>query len=142
MSEFTFNNDSIALPSLSEQHRIVFKLATEEAIQTLTDNLKVEAVISPIAFDESKYSAAHMLMKEQGWQPPEKEIVCHYLDQLKAHNSQFTGKYLAGLLGVGDRRLREYKQGKHKFPYDMWRKLLIMTGRVPQHVEPVLVRFE
>lgn len=142
MSNFIFNNESIALPSLAEQRSIVFKLATEEAIQILTNNLQVVIVANPISFTESNYSADHMLMKDQGWQAPEQEIVCHYLDQLKAYDSRLTGKYLASLLGVGERRLREYKQGKYKFPYDPWRKLLVITGRVPQYVEPVLVHFK
>ena len=142
MAEFNFKNDGIALPSLDEQRDIVFKLATEEAIKTLDDNLQAPVVASDIEFDESVYSDKHFLLKEDGWEAPEKEIVCYYLDQLKSYDSQFTGKYIAQILGVGDRRLREYKQGKHKFPYDTWRKLLVITGRVPQHIEKVLVRFK
>lgn len=135
-------NNCIELPSLDKQRMVVFELATKEGISLLESNLAVEAVNSPIFFDESKYSDAHLLTKDKGWQPPDVEIVCYYLDQLKSHDSKYTGKFVANLLGIGDRRLREYKQGKHKFPYDTWRKLLIVTGRVPQFIEPVLVRFK
>ncbi len=141
MTDHNFNDSSITLPSISEQQSVVFELATKEAIQTLQDNLNAPVSDVPVGFDESLYSNSHLLLKDHGWEAPDKEIVFHYLKQLKEYDSKFTGNYIAKLLKVSPRRLRDWKAGTHKFPYDRWRQFLVLTGRVPQHVEKVLVRF-
>ncbi|KPC24159.1 Uncharacterized protein AC496_1170 [Pseudomonas savastanoi pv. glycinea] len=37
-----------------------------------------------------------------------------------------------------DRRVRDYKQGVRKVPYGVWRHFLVLTGRAPQDIIPVL----
>ena len=50
-----------------------------------------------------------------------------------------TDARLAALLGLSsDRRVREYKSGAKAVPYGVWRHFLVITGRVPQDVVPVL----
>lgn len=130
---------SISLPPLDEQRRFIFEQATLEAINTLTGNLKApEFGCTELDSDNGK----HLLKKGEGWEAPSGEVVKAYFENFKqAVPEHGTDKAIAKLLGLSsDRRVRDYKEGK-AIPYDIWRRFLILTGRVPQEVLPVLGYF-
>ncbi len=139
MRNFTFGEDHIKSIPIHEQRLVVFEMENNDNITKLKDNLKAPACDVPNDFDESLYSSDHYLDKNRGYAPPATEVVRHYLDQLKAFDDQYTGKRIANILGIDPRRLREYKQGKVKFPFHAWRKFLIITGRATQTIEHVIM---
>jgi len=103
----------IQLPSIDKQKSIVYEIATRDAISQLQANLLAPKL------------------------PPQSEIVEWTLQH---HFPEYnTDKKLAFLLGLSsDRRIREFKSGEAKVPYGIWRKFLILTGRVPQDIIKVL----
>ncbi|WP_163837000.1 hypothetical protein [Spartinivicinus ruber] len=134
----------IDLPSIDEQKKIILEEGNKAAIRQLNANLKAPIMPKQTEIDESKYPNTHLLRETEGWEPPHPDIVGayfrHFQSCFSAYNSD---KRLAELLGVtSDRRVREFKQGKNKVPYGVWRKFLVMTGQVPQDVIPVLAIFQ
>ena len=131
--------NNIPLIPLDEQRRFVFEQANQEAIKQLEQNLNAPVVEPLNTFDLSKYSNTHLLDKKNGFESPHADIVKYYCDQLKLFDSQYTQKEIArSILEINDRRLREYIQGKHKVPFELWQKILVATGRKPQHVVKVI----
>jgi len=130
----------IELPGIREQQRIIFEESTKEAIATLKANLKAPELPPQEEIDESQYQNTHLLRLEEGWQPPHKDVIAAYFKHFQNHFKEYNSdKKLADLIGVSsDRRIREYKSGARVIPYGLWRKFLIMTGRAPQDVLPVL----
>lgn len=133
----------IPLPSISEQQKIVYKAATEAGIDQLRANLDAPYIPGPAGFDESQFPRAHLLREDQGWEPPAPEMVDAFLRHFQTVFPDFdTDMKLARLLGLrgqsADRRIREYKAGTYKVPYGVWNRFLVLTGRVPQDVIPVL----
>jgi len=130
----------IDLPNISEQQQVVFEESTKAAIKTLKKNLEAPRLPPQTFVDESNYPNTHLLRKNEGWEAPHKDIVDAYFKQIQEHFPEYSSdRLLAPLLGVKSaRRLREYKQGKYKAPYGLWRKLLKITGRAPQDVYEVL----
>ena len=130
----------IELPSISEQKRVIFEESTKEAIATLKSNLKAQVYPSQSEVDEAGYNNAHLLREHEGWEAPDPDIVGAYFRHFQGIFSEYgSDKKLAALLGVSsDRRVREFKQGTRKVPYDVWRKFLVLTGRVPQDVVEVM----
>ena len=131
----------IDLPDIREQQRAIFEASTKEAIYTLKKNLKAPELPPQTEVDESQYPRTHLLREREGWEPPHKDIVAAYFNHLKEHYPDEYGndKKIAALIGVAsDRRVREFKNGDRKVPYGVWRKFLVMTGRAPQDVLPVL----
>jgi hypothetical protein len=63
-----------------------------------------------------------------------------YFRHFQAHFPEHgTDAKLAALLGLSsDRRIREFKNGSRKVPYGIWRSFLVLTGRAPQDILPVL----
>lgn len=130
---------NISLPSIQEQQRIVLEQATKEAIAQLKQNLKAPVLHPKQEIDEGMYSRNHLLREGEGWEPPAPEVVRAYFKYFQEHFPEYdTDKKLAKLLGVSsDRRIREMKEGK-KPAYGVWRKFLVLTGRAPQEIIPVL----
>lgn len=135
--------DSVPMVSLAEQRRFVFEQSNKIAIKQLNDNANAPIAEALIDFNEQDYSHTHLLEKQAGYEPPHEDLVKYYCDQLKAFDSSYTQKEIAReILGINDRRLREYIQGKHKVPFELWRKILIATGRAPQEIQPVIAYCE
>lgn len=129
----------LPLPDIQEQRRIAIERSTVDQIAQLSQNAKAPAPDEPLDIDESEYSTDHMLTKAQGWRAPDPAIVRAYFDQFQRAFPEYkTDKKLGGLLGeTHDRRIRAFKSGDQKVPYAMWRRFLIMTGRVQQEITPV-----
>lgn len=116
---------------------MIFKEATEAGIKQLQANLA--APVLPGLID-GPLDRSHLLRLEEGWEPPSKDLLDAYFKHFqKAFPEYGTDEKLAKLLGLSsDRRVREYKQGRSKIPYGIWRRFLVLTGRVPQDIIPVL----
>lgn len=130
----------IDLPGIADQQTLVFTAATEAAIDQLRRNLAAPRVPPQQEVDESQYPRTHLLREAEGWQAPHPDIVGAYFRHFQHHFPEYdTDRKLAQLLGLsGDRRVREFKQGERKVPYGVWRHFLVITGRAPQDVLPVL----
>lgn len=130
----------IELPSITDQQAIIFQEATRAAIAQLQANLDAPRLPPQTEVDESAYPRTHLLREHEGWEAPHPDIVRAYFRQFQqAFPAYKTDKLLAQLLGLaGDRRVREFKDGGRKVPYGVWRTFLVMTGRAPQDVLPVL----
>jgi hypothetical protein len=129
----------INLPPIAEQQRFILEAATQESIKQLQINLKAD--IKPgVKIEDTK----HLLREDQGWEAPNPETVRMYFDNLKeSFPSYDSDKKIAHLLGLkNDRRIREFKSGEYKVPYGIWRKFLVITGRVPQDILPLLAIFQ
>lgn len=129
----------IELPDIQTQRRIAMERYTVEQMAQIAENAKAPAPDTELYLDESHYSSKHTLTKFQGWEAPAPEIVRAYFDQFQKAFPQFgTDKKLANLLGEKhDRRIRAFKSGDQKVPYALWRRFLIMSGRVQQEIVKV-----
>jgi hypothetical protein len=130
----------ITLPTIQEQQAYVFEAATGAGIKQLKANLLAPRLPSQIEVDEGQYPRTHLLRENEGWEAPAPDIVGAYFRHFQEAFPQYnTDAKMAALLGVSsDRRVREYKQGRTKVPYGVWRQFLVLTGRVPQEITPVL----
>ncbi|WP_026225274.1 hypothetical protein [Teredinibacter turnerae] len=130
----------IELPSIREQQKVIFEKATREGIHQLKENLKAKTLPPQTEVDEALYSRNHLLRECEGWEAPAPEIVRAYFKHFQDHFPEYgTDKKLAALLGLSsDRRVREIKEGSRKAPYGVWRTFLVLTGRAPQEIVPVL----
>lgn len=131
----------IEMPGIAEQQAYVMKEATREAIARLQANLDAPRLPPQTLVDETQYSRAHLMREEDGWEAPDADLVKAYFDHFQEHFPAYsTDKRLADLLGLksGDRRVRAFKEGSRKVPYGVWRRFLVITGRVPQEVLPVM----
>lgn len=129
----------IELPGIAEQQLVVFKAAQQEAIEAMKKNGEAKVMAAPLSVDEADYPRTHLLREREGWEPPHKDLVVAYFQQFKELFGYGSDKEIAELLGLSsDRRVREFKQGKSPVPYGVWRRFLVMTGRAPQDVIPVL----
>jgi len=126
----------ITLPGITEQQRLIYEQSTKVAINTLEENLNAQVLPGQTEIDESDYLVFHLLRKSEGWEAPHPDIVGAYFRHFQSHFPEYdTDKKLAALLEISsDRRIRDFKQGVRKVPYDIWRKFLIITGRAPQDV--------
>lgn len=130
----------IDLPSIEEQQRFILDEGTKEAIKQLKENMKAEIIPPQSEIDETTYSNAHLLRESEGWEPPYPDLVAAYFRHFQQYFPEYgTDQRIADLLGLSsDRRVREFKNGARKVPYEIWRKFLVITGRVPQDVIRVL----
>lgn len=133
----------IPLPSIATQQAVVFEAATEAAIRQLKENLEAPRLPGPADFDESMFSRTHLLRELEGWEPPSAEVVAAYFRHFQTVFPEYgTDKKLARFLGLmgqsADRRVREFKAGTYKVPFGVWRHFLVVTGRAPQDIIPVL----
>lgn len=133
----------ISLPSIANQQQAIYVAATQAAINQLRANLEAPKLPGPVGLDEAQYPRTHLLREHEGWEPPAAELVEAYFRHFQdAFPDYSTDKKLARLLGLrgqsADRRIREFKAGTYKVPYGVWRHFLVLTGRVPQDIIPVL----
>ncbi|MEB8059307.1 hypothetical protein NGI11_20690 [Pseudomonas fulva] len=133
----------IPLPSIADQQATIYEAATEEGIARLRENIKAPRLPSQTLVDESLYSRAHLLRWDEGWEAPHAELVKAYFRHFQDAFPEYgTDKKLAHLLGIhssgNDRRIRAFKDGSKNVPYSVWRHFLVITGRVPQDILPVL----
>ncbi|EPM64934.1 Orf10 [Pseudomonas syringae pv. actinidiae ICMP 19073] len=130
----------IELPGIPGQQRLIFEMATREAIKQLEANLHAPSIPGPKDLDEALFPRTHLLRKHEGWEAPHAEIVRSYFRHFQDHFDAYaTDKKLAGLLRIAsDRRIRKFKEGSQDVPYEIWRNFLILTGRVPQDIVPIL----
>ncbi|MNG76935.1 hypothetical protein D3C79_354740 [compost metagenome] len=129
----------IELPSIADQQVMVFKAAQQEALEAMRKNSDAPVLSATLSVDESAYPRTHLLREREGWESPHKDLVAAYFDQFRELFGYGSDKEMAELLGLSsDRRVREFKQGKNPVPYGVWRRFLVMTGRAPQEVIPVL----
>lgn len=130
----------IELPSIADQQRVILEQATEAAIAQLKENLNAPRIAGQTEVNEDNYPRTHLLREYEGWEAPHPDIVGAYFRHFQQHFPDYkTDKKLAALLGLSsDRRVREFKEGGRKVPYGVWRSFLVMTGRAPQDVLPVL----
>ena len=127
----------IPLPDLREQQALIFKEATEAGIKQLQDNLAAPVIPGLVVRGDDM---SHLLRQEEGWIAPPKDVLDAYFKHFqKAFPEYGTDAKLARLLGLSsDRRVREYKQGRSNIPYGVWRRFLVLTGRAPQDIIPVM----
>ena len=130
----------LTLPSIQDQQAAIFQAATDTAIKQLRANLKAPRLPAQTAIDESTLPRTHLLREAEGWEAPDPAIVRAYFRHFQDAFPEYdTDARLAKLLGLSsDRRVREFKEGRRKVPYELWRKFLVITGRAPQDVLPVL----
>jgi hypothetical protein len=130
----------IPLPSIQDQQALIFKAAIKAGIKQLQANLEAPVLPAQVSLDEGLCDRSHLLRVEEGWQAPSKDLLDAYFKHFQKVFPEYgTDAKLAKLLGLSsDRRVREYKQGRSKIPYGVWRRFLILTGRVPQDIIPVL----
>ena len=139
-------NPEINIPSIRSQLDFLFKIETEKNIDVLKNNLLAPKLICSLSIDESQYPTSHLLREHEGWEAPSAELVRAYFKQFQLQFSEYgTDAKLAVLLGLTgkwqDRRIRGFKEGSKVVPYGLWRKFLVITGRVPQEIIPVLAFF-
>lgn len=130
----------IELPPIANQQASIFEAATKEAIAQLKANLKAPRLPGQSEVDESRYPRTHLLREAEGWEPPAPDLIGAYFRHFQAAFPAYnTDAKLAALLGLSsDRRVRAFKDGSKTPPYGVWRRFLVLTGRVPQEVIPVL----
>lgn len=130
----------IDLPGIPDQQRMIFEMATQEAIKQLETNLNAPRLPGPTEIDEAQYPRAHLLRKHEGWEPPHPDVVGAYFRHFQEHFAAYnTDQKLANLLKIAsDRRIRKFKEGSQAVPYEIWRNFLVFTGRVPQEIVPVI----
>lgn len=139
-------NVEINVPSIRSQLDYIFEVETEKSIKVLKNNLLAPKLICSLSIDESQYPSLHLLRENEGWEAPPAELVRAYFKQFQLQFYEYnTDAKLAALLGLTskwqDRRIRAFKEGSKKVPYGLWRKFLVMTGRVPQEIIPVVAFF-
>ncbi|AGN33500.1 hypothetical protein PflA506_p0022 (plasmid) [Pseudomonas fluorescens A506] len=133
----------IELPDMAAQQEMVFQSGTRAGIDQLYANLEAPRLPPQSEIDEDSYSRKHLLRDSEGWEAPHPDIVGAYFRHFQSHFVDYnTDKKLAALLGLRgtsiDRRIRSFKDGGTPVPYGIWRHFLVLTGRVPQDVIPVL----
>lgn len=137
-------NLKIDLPPLADQRRVVYESKIENACNALKANLNAPVYSAPAGADVATYSRAHLKTESEGWQPPDPAIVDAWFRQFQdALPNYSSDEKLAALLGISrTHSIREWRKGTKPVPYGIWRRFLIMTGRVVQEVTPVLGFFK
>jgi len=130
----------IELPNIAAQQTIIFEQSTVEGIKQLKKNLKAKVIPGQKEINEDDYCHLHFVDNKSTWQAPHADIVGAYFRHFQQCFPEYdTDKKLAHLLCLSsDRRIREFKQGTRKVPYDVWRKFLVITGRAPQVITQVM----
>lgn len=130
----------IDLPNLADQQAFIFEQATKESVAQLLANLDAPRI--PLQVKQDHWSNTHLLREREGWKPPEPDVVGAYFRHFQEHFPEFgTDEKLADLLygpGCDRKRIRDFKSGSAPVPYRIWRHFLVLTGRVPQDITPVM----
>lgn len=129
----------IPLIPLDDQRKFIRQATIDEAIAKLQANLDAPVYPPQTEVDETQ-ETGHLLLEHEGWQAPSPDLVSAFFRQFQLHFPDYnTDRKLAELLGVSsNRRIRQFKSGEKKVPYGVWRRFLVMTGRVPQEIIPVM----
>lgn len=138
---------TVPLVSVDNQRQIILEIETEKSIATLKSNLLGKKFPKVSGVDYSSLDERIFLTQEQGWVAPPSDIVDAWFSQVKSLFSEYgTDEKLGKLLGVQganvDRRIRAYRNGNETIPYGIWRKFLVLTGRVVPHVPAVIGIFD
>ncbi|HEO9044209.1 TPA: hypothetical protein QIF36_002376 [Enterobacter kobei] len=134
---------SIPLPDIETQKKIAYGEGIKAGIQQLEKNISAPSFSLSSGIDVSGYSTAHLLTEEAGWEPPPAALVDAWFTQFKQaipeYNSDKKLGYLLGMTGANtDRRIRTFRNGERPIPYGIWRRFLVITGRVNQEVYEVV----
>lgn len=136
----------IDVPSIAEQKKILFKAEVEKSCEQLKKNIDAPVFTVPVSVDLSTFDRSYLLTEDEGWTAPPAELVNAMFEQFKnsfsAINSDAKLGKALGLGGNADRRIRSFRNGERPVPYGVWRRFLIMTGRVNQEIIPVWCFFE
>ena len=137
----------IELPSIKLQRMEIFKRGIEQSILALQSNAAAAPYPEAKAVDYSTLDERYFLTVEQGWIAPPHSLVNAWFEQFKSTFPEYgSDSSLAVLLGIhsngASRRIREYRNGEKPIPYGIWRKFLVITGRVPQEIIPVFGVFD
>lgn len=128
----------IDMPDLKTQKAII---AVRQACDQLERNLLAAHIPGP-DFDYRQYDQSHLKAENEGWTPPAAEVVNAWFEHFKSAFPDYSSDkklgQLLGLTGNADRRMRSFRSGERPVPYGIWRKFLIMTGRVSQEIISVL----
>ncbi|MBI6621537.1 hypothetical protein YA0783_24930 [Pseudomonas corrugata] len=130
----------IDVPNVAEQQAFIFEQATKAAIAQLLANLNAPRI--PLQANQTAWANTHLLREREGWEPPSADVVGAYFRHFQEHFPDYgTDAKLADLLygpGCDRRKIRAIKNGTVAVPYRIWRRFLILTGRVPEDITPVM----
>lgn len=139
----------IELRDMGAQKDMVRRERVREAIDELMKGLDAPHLKGPETFNYRDYSTKHLLTESQGWEPPPHEVVNAWFEHFKSNFPDYSSDLKLGQLlglkgssGNADRRMRAFRLGERTVPYGVWRRFLVMTGRVSQEIIPVLVIVE
>lgn len=131
------------IPPVEEQKRILYAAEVEKSCELLKANCAAPARGDASGIDPSVFGDAHLKTDTEGWEPPPAELVNTWFLQFKNAVPEFgTDEKLGILLGIRgagvDRRIRAFRSGDKPVPYGIWRRFLVITGRVNQEIYPVI----
>ena len=133
----------IDLPDIPEQKALLRRENVRKAVEQLHHGLEAPHMPGPARFSYRSYSTAHLRTENDGWEAPPHEVVNAWFEHFKGSFPEYSSDRLLGeLLGMtahADRRMRAFRLGERKVPYGIWRRFLVMTGRVSQEIIPVMV---
>lgn len=129
----------IDLPDTDEQYRLVFAAGVETSCQQLRNNLNAPTIVCGIPSP----SDAHLKTETDGFEVPPAELVdawfTHFKNVFPEYGTDLKLGRLLGLTGgAADRRIRTFRNGEQPVPYGIWRRFLVITGRVNQEIIPVM----
>lgn len=133
-------------PRMILHNNIVHQENVRKAIVELEKGLNAARMSGPASFNYRDYSIKHLLTEAEGWEAPAHEVVNAWFEHFKSNFPEYSsdlklGKLLGlkGNSGNSDRRMRAFRLGERPVPYGIWRRFLVMTGRVSQEIIPVMV---
>lgn len=136
----------IDLPNMREQKAVLRRENVRKAVEQLQRGLEAPYMPGPAHFNYRAYSTAHLRTENEGWEAPPHEVVNAWFEHFKGSFPEYSSDRLLGeLLGLAahaDRRMRAFRLGERKVPYGIWRRFLVLTGRVSQEIIPVMVIVE
>lgn len=137
----------IDLPDMGSQKEFVRRENVHRAVAELEKGLNAPRMRGPESFNYRDYSTRHLLTEAEGWEPPVHEVVNAWFEHFKSNFPEYSSdKKLGQLLGLAgsnvDRQMRKFRFGERRVPYGIWRRFLVITGRVSQEIIPVLVIIE
>lgn len=140
-------NIEIEVPNIKEQQLTILKDGVLKGIDQLERNLSAPIIENEKDYKKPYFKDTIFSTIEEGYTPPPPELIDLWFNQFKDQYSEFnTDEKLAKLLGIyskgADRRIRSFRKGEKEIPYGIWRRFLVITGRVPQEIYKVIGIFE
>lgn len=138
---------SFDVPDVSEQRIFLLEQGVDEGIKILKNNLTARRFPKSKQVDYNALSDKFFLTQEQGWSAPPGALVDAWFEQFKSSFPEYgSDEKLANLLGIrskgASRQIRAFRSGEKDIPYGIWRRFLVITGRVSQEIYPVLGIFD